>query len=187
MPNVLLGGVDPTRCRVLAIDPAVKNDSFGMAVGYLDQAGHPVVDGVTKFRKSDGDAFLRPSEIREFLDRVIPALGVNVLIHDTWMFPELLEYVQTKYGVMTVKHIVRKEDYDRWREMQSNGTVRVVYDEELKREAERLIVVNENHPRTDHPFGGSKDMADCVANVIWYLSTQKMVSMDPGLVMLHVI
>lgn len=187
MPNVLQGGVDPTKCRVLAIDPAVKNDSFGMACGYLDLAANPVVDGVIKFRKSEGDVFLRPSEIRDFLDRIIPALGINILIHDTWMFPELIEYVQTKYGVMTVKHIVRKEDYDRWREMQSSGTVKVVHEEELKKEAERLIVVNEKNPRTDHPFGGSKDMSDCVANVIWYLTTQEMVSLDPGLVMLYVI
>lgn len=188
IPNVLQQLEGVPKQRVLAIDPAVKNDSFGMATGYIDELGHPVVDGVIKFRKREGDAYLRPSEVRDFLDKIIPKLGISVVVHDTWMFPELLEHMADTHGVLTVKHIVRKEDYDRWREMQSNGHVKVVYDEELKREAERLIVTGStNNPRTDHPFGGSKDMADCVANVIWFLTTQQLVSNDPGLVVLHVI
>ena len=46
-----------------------------------------------------------------------------------------------------------------------------------KREAERLQVINEKNPRVDHDMHGSKDMADCVANCIWYVTTQSPVNM----------
>jgi hypothetical protein len=89
-----------------------------------------------------------------------------------------------------VKHIVSKEDYDRWKEQQSEDfptPVRVVYDEQLKYEAENLLVINERNPKVDHPFGGSKDTADCVANVIWYLSTVQPTNLLPDSISLRII
>lgn len=179
------------KSRVLAIDPAVTNDRFGIACGYLDNmTGGISVDGVHKFTKKEGDAFIRPSEIRAYLDYVIPRINANVFIFDTWMYPEIIEHVIDTYGMEFIKHIVGKEDYDRWKEQQSDdypNPVRVVYDEHLKYEVENLLVVNGRTPRVDHPFGGSKDVSDCVANVIWYLSTSQPVDMYPDTISLHVI
>lgn len=177
---------DYTALRVLAIDPAVKNDSFGMACAYQDLNGHPIVDGAIKFQRQDGQSIISPSMIKEYIDLVIPKLNINAFVFDTWMFPDLVEHVNVKYGIGPVKHIVRKEDYDLWRSMQENDQLTVVYDNDLKREAERLQVYNEKNPRVDHDLQGSKDMADCVANCIWYLTNNKMVSMNPGFVLLKV-
>ncbi len=170
IPNVLhtMVSPNPSTQRVCAIDPAVMNDAFGIAVGYMHN-GRYIVDGVTKYRRGENSPFISPKDISDYLDKVYKMLGVSVLIHDTWMFPEIIENAQNKYGIRTEKHVVRKEDYDRWREFQQAGLVDVVSNDELVTEAKSLVVVNEK--RVDHPFKGSKDMADCVANVLWCLST----------------
>ena len=176
--------------RVMAIDPAVKNDGFGIAVGRVDNNGGFIVDGVKKFVKEEGDPYISPIEIRAFLEKAIEKLNVNHFVYDTWMFPDLVEHVKIKYGIEGIKHIVGKEDYDRWREMQNNpeNPVTVVHNDDLRREAEALVVTDSgSKPRVDHPFGGSKDMADCVANVIWFLSTQNVQSQISDLVVFKVI
>lgn len=176
--------------RVLAIDPAVKNDAFGMAVGRVDSNGGIVVDGVIKFVKREGDPYISPMEIRAFMEMAIEKLNISYLVYDTWMFPDLIEHVRIKYGIEGVKHIVGKEDYDRWREMQSNleNPVTVVYDDDLRRETDALMVISTgNRPRVDHPFGGSKDIADCVANVIWFLTNNIMHTQKLDVVVFKVI
>lgn len=189
MPNVLKDiyeGIPVTtpRFHVLAIDPATKNDSFGIACGYKNSDGTLTIDGVWKFQKREGDMFIMPSDIRNFLDKAIPQLGVSCLVHDTWMFPDILEHVMRRWGVPIEKHVVKKPDYDRWRSFQESGQAKVVYDDNLKWEAERLNVVGE---KVDHPYAGSKDMADCVANVMWYLTEYKPIDLKPGVAITYVI
>lgn len=162
--------------RCLAIDPAVTNDSFGLACGYMSPlTGGIVVDGVTKFSKEEGNAYIIPSEVKAFIDEAIPRLNVNHFVFDAWIFPDLVEHVQVKYGIVAEKHVVDKETYDLWRGLhRGDGEIplSVVEDDDLRREAENLIAIKASKPRVDHPFGGSKDVSDCVANVIWYLKTQ---------------
>ena len=146
------------RSRVMAIDPAVKNDGFGMSCGYQDEHLY-VVDGAIKFTKDDGASYIKPSDIWSFMERAIPKLNINELVFDTWMFPEIIEKVEEKFGITAQKHIVEKEDYDRWRELQNSEEgdfkVMVVEDEELKREAEDLLVINNpRKPKVDHPYSG---------------------------------
>lgn len=170
------------KSRVCSIDPAVKNDSFGISVGWKDNLTEKVViDGVRRFQRLEGDAYIKPSDVKAFLDRIIEPCGVFALVFDTWMFPELIEHVETKYGIETYKHIVGKEDYDRWREQQETGMVEVVNDDVLRYEAENLRVIESNRTRVDHPFGGSKDMADTVANTLWFLSTHESTNYVPAL------
>jgi hypothetical protein len=176
--------------RAMAIDPAVKNDGFGIAVGRVDPSGGIIVDGVKKFMRREGDPYISPMEIRAFVDVAIQKLGVNYLIYDTWMFPDLIEHVKIKYGIDGVKHIVGKEDYDRWREMENNpeNPVTVVYNDDLKRETDSLVITSAgSKPKVDHPFGGSKDVADCVANLIWFFTQHNVVDQMPDLVVFKVI
>ena len=65
-------------------------------------------------------------------------------------------------------HIVRKEDYDAWKEAAYQRKVRLPRYEPLVRELKGLQVVNER--RVDHPRGGSKDVADAVVNCWWLAS-----------------
>ena len=169
MTNVLHPGYrDPMpTMRVMAIDPAVKNDCFGVAVGRRRNDGTVVVDGAIKWRKKEGDIIIKPSEIKKFLEEAIVRLGIHTLVFDVWMFPDVIEMAQNM-GLNCQKHIVMKEDYDNLRSLMSQQKCSVVYDLELKKELDELEIKGEK--RVDHPLNGSKDCADCVANVVWALT-----------------
>lgn len=168
---VLKGRVYP---HVMAIDPAWRNDSFGIGCGYLNN-GEIIIDGVRKFQKANKDEeYIRPSDIRNFIVPAIKALNVDAFIYDTDLTPELVEYIDDELGAEVIKHIVTKEDYDRWRELQDGGfetSLRVVYDDFLETECNQLIVqvTDTGRRKTNHTQYSSKDVADTVANCIWYL------------------
>jgi len=159
---------DTNYLRVLAIDPAVRNDAFGLAFGYLAEDGTVVIDGAYRFTRETDQPFISPKEIKQFLYSIVTRYNIFAVVFDTWMYPELIEWMQDELGLIVVQHIVKKEDYDRWKEMQDESTVRVCEYDILRKEAESLLVINDK--RVDHPYGGSKDVSDCVANVIWMLT-----------------
>jgi hypothetical protein len=173
MPNVLF---DPNAYsgkfnHVLAIDPAVKNDAFGMATAYYDfNRDMIVVDGVHDFRRQDGDARIDSNKVRGFIDRIIPQLNIDTVLHDVYMYPELLDHIENDLGVELIFHQVDKVDYDFWKDLQARNKTEVCHHDLMKYEAERLIVKRlATKDRVDHPSSGSKDMADCVASCISYL------------------
>jgi hypothetical protein len=153
--------------RVCSIDPAVTNDYFGVACGYRTHTGKIIIDGVHKFEKFDGDIYIKPSEVQDFIKRGIRSLNFYALVFDTWMYPDLVEMVEDQYGLDTEKHITNKETYDSWREKQGAQTVEIVHNDFLQREVNNLLVINDK--RVDHPRSGSKDVADAVCNAIWFL------------------
>jgi hypothetical protein len=180
MPNVLLNPeLAKRKLRVMAIDPAVKNDAFGVAVGYRDVDDRVIVDGAIKFRRLDGDPIIKPSMIREYLNKHMMILGVHTLVTDVWMYPDIIEMAQMK-GVNVVQHIVKKEDYDLIKSLISSNKLDIVYDQELKLEFDQLEVKGGVKPRVDHPLSGGKDSADCVANVVWHLNNNDLPSMNLG-------
>lgn len=164
--------------RVMAIDPAYKNDAFAVAVGYR-RGNHIIIDGVKRFTKMDDwDAIIRPSDIRLFIEENVRKLNVISFIHDTHMYPEILESMKYKFGIQPIQHHSLNEDYNRWREYQDHRlndiTLTVVYNEFLEREARGLLVQKQGQSgkvRTDHPHGGAKDISDAVCNCIWFLGT----------------
>lgn len=177
-PNVLVNPefAVPGKMRVMAIDPAVKNDSFGVAVGYRAGNDRIVIDGATKFRRVDGDPIIKPSMIRDYMNKWCPELHIYALVHDTWMFPDIIEEAQLR-GIMTEQHIVKKEDYDLVKSLLDSNRLDIVYDQELKLEFEQLEIKGGAKPRVDHPLSGGKDTADCVANVVWYLENSSPVNL----------
>jgi hypothetical protein len=162
-------------CRALSIDPAVTNDRFGIACGYAIPRGPFIVDGVSYFKKRDGDPYIMPSDVREFIIEAVPRCNIKKFMFDAWMFPEINEMMAKKFGIIAEKHIVGYEDYDRWRSYQSKNAarpVRICYHKELKQEAEALIVTESGKgKKVDHQSGGYKDMCDCVANLLWYFNS----------------
>lgn len=169
--NVLMEPIrvpDVRRPRIMAIDPAVKNDSFGIAVGYKTGERF-VVDGAIKFARNEGDAIIKPSTIRNFIKKSISPLQVYMLVHDTWMYPDIIEEV-TNMGIITQQHIVKKPEYDLVKSLMNSDKLDIVMEPNLKLEMEQLIVKGGMRPNVDHPPNGSKDTADCVANVVWYLN-----------------
>jgi len=194
MPNVLkIPGYrdkEPVS-RVMAIDPAIKNDGFGIACARRDNMGNIIVDGAMKFTRKDGKATISPDDVSQFIYSAIPRLNINAFVFDTWMFPNIIVDVQTRFGIEPTKHIVNKEDYDRWRGLQEmpnqDYRLMIVEDEDLQREGDRLLVKSGDTrlPRVDHPFTGSKDIADCVCNCIWFLETQQVMDKTPPILILE--
>ena len=177
--------------RVLSIDPAVKNDSFGIACGFRDLNNNIVIDGVHKFTKETGEAYISPSEVSAYIMSVIPRLNINSLVFDTWMFPNIIEDVHVRYNIVAEKHIVDKSSYDMWRGLQEepgNFRLMIVADDDLQREGDNLVVKSDDTkvPRVDHPFNGSKDLADCVCNCIWFLTMKEQVVQVPRIADLYV-
>jgi hypothetical protein len=189
MVNVLKSDYVPPQpvMRVMAIDPAVKNDAFGLACGYKDYNGDIIIDGVRNFKKLEGDPLISPKEVEGFIYDKIPKLNINYFVFDTWMFPNIIENIRLQFGIEPEKHVVSKEDYDRWRGLQNTpGDYRlhVVQDDELEKEVNDLIIKSGESikPKVDHQVSGSKDMADCVANCIWYLTDREMEVLLPNTV-----
>lgn len=162
--------------RFMAIDPALKNDTFGIAVGYRGADNIIYIDGVLKYRKKEGSPIITPSEVKKFVKDAITATGVHTLIYDIYMFPDILEMAENM-GVLTQKHIVRKADYDTLRSLMEQKLCVVVHDLELKKEFEELE--NKSEVKCDHPLSGSKDAADCVANLVWAMTEMEEPELTP--------
>jgi len=180
MPNVLKPLVPQAnnKARFMALDPALKNDTFGMAVGYRGMDGIIYIDGVLKYRKKDGAPVISPSEVKKFVEQAITTLNVHTLIYDIYMFPDIIEMAE-RHGVITQQHIVRKADYDSMRSLMEQKMCVIVHDVELKKELEELE--NKSEKRCDHPLTGSKDAADCTANIVWGITEMEEPEMNANI------
>jgi len=166
--------------HVMAIDPAAQNDSFGASCGFLyDNTIY--VDGAIKFFKPlSKDSYIKPSDIQNYINDQIPRLNVYAFIADTKQYPTILEDVRDKWGLEPIQSFADGQSYNTWRELQNplpdrpkRFNLEVTYDEYLEEECNNLIKVFRGAreiPNVDHPYRGSKDTADAVCNVIWYLA-----------------
>jgi len=177
--NVLLS-IEPFENEyphIIAIDPAATNDSFGMASAYMT-SDKIVIDGARKFEKPLAkESYIKPSDIQEFINIQMERLDTYAFIHDTSQYPSILEDIQYKWNIDPVQHHVDAESYGLWRELQNDVgdfQLHLVYDDFLKEECENLTYVSRgisNKVNIDHPYKGSKDIADAVCNCIWHLAT----------------
>ena len=159
--------------RIMAIDPAIKKDAFGIACGYKAPSGKIIIDGVHKFTKKDGNIMIMPSDIRNFINRTIPTLNIRVFMHDVWLYSDLIEDI-IKRGIKTEQHIVTHKSYDTWLDLESSNKLSIVYNDDLRLECDKLVIIPGVKPKVDHPSTGSKDMADCCANIIEYLHNNRI-------------
>lgn len=169
--------------HVLAIDPAATSDKFGLAVGYHDHTQNKIiVDGVGSMSKKEGAEYLSPVDVKNHINDIIDHCNVTTLIYDTYMYMEILEFCEKIKGVTIEKHIVDKPDYDRIKELQSYGSLDVIFNEYVQHEFKNLITKQlATKIRVDHSPTSSKDIADCVANVTWYLNLEQDNNFKPRL------
>ena len=167
--------------HVVAIDPAWKNDAYGVATGYYDyRRGVTIVDGVINLKKDDDQKYLLPSSVKKYISAICANLNATTMIYDVMISPEIVEFCEYTKNMRVVEHIVDTPDYDRWRDDQESGEIEVVYNEMLKYEAERLIRKKlATKIKVDHPKDGSKDMSDCVANIHWFFNSENDVVQRP--------
>jgi len=180
-PNVLAmiaEGIRPVPepfTYMLAGDPALRHDAFGLALAHKEEDRF-IVDGVYRFVP---DKEIDPDEVKDFVLRVLDIYPVTHVVFDTWSFVHVQKAIQMK-GAKVVNHIVRKADHDRVKELFYRKKLDVPRDDALRYELENLIIKPSG--KVDHPRGGSKDVADALANVIWALHEIKKERIVFGLV-----
>ncbi len=66
--------------------------------------------------------------------------------------------------------MVKKEDHDRVKMRLYYKKIRICPFEPLRQELQSLRIINAK--KVDHPKGGSKDIADALANAVWALESK---------------
>lgn len=164
--------------HVMAVDPAHRNDSFGLSTAYR-YGNDLIVDGVTKFTKKKGEEpYIKPSDIEKFVLSWVEPLNIETFIYDVDLILGLVEILERDYGITCIKHRADEEAYGRWvsaNDGLSDFNLHLVYNESLQREAKQLMkskTQGRGQLKIDHPFMGAKDCSDTVANCIWYLANR---------------
>ena len=133
---------------VLAGDPAIRHDAFGLAIGH-----------------KEGD---------EFIIDVASVLPVRLAVFDTWHFALTQDMLRHK-GIRVVNHVVKRQDYDALKELLHLGKITLPDYPQLFQELSQLMVLPSG--KISEPRGGHKDVADAVCNVIWGLKQRRAYSL----------
>jgi len=164
----------PKHPLVLAGDPAKKFDAFGFALAHLEQkepqvpgepTGTVVVDGLYRLKPTKKRE-LDPIMIKDRILKLCKSYPIRLVVFDTWNYPELQESIR-QLGIPVENHVVKKEDHDRVKMRLYYHKIRICPYEPLRQELQALRIINAK--KVDHPKGGSKDVADALANAVWAL------------------
>jgi len=165
---------ETTGITVLSGDPAKKHDAFGLCLARLDLSGPFKPDEPQGTIFAEGLYRLKPTAKRELdpiyvkdkICDIIRKFHVRYAVFDTWNYPEAQETIR-RMGVPVFNHIVKKDDYDRLKRRMYYRSVKLCPYDVLRKELLNLQLINAK--RIDHVRGGSKDVADALANAIWLL------------------
>lgn len=143
----------------IAIDPAVKNDAFGLSVGYKSVNGLSKVIGSTILTAPRNEE-LRTEDVKEIVKPILEALSPQYILFDVYLHSDLLSLCE-RHGCLKIFNQLNLNDWIYTRNDLYSGQLEVPYSEYLWTEFGQLVV--ENGKRVDHPRSGSKDQADSVA------------------------
>jgi len=150
---------------VVAGDPALKNDAFGIAVAHAEP-GMAVVD--LAFRlvpRPELGVEVKAAQVREVFEAICGRVTPDAFVFDVKTFPEMMQDLERVAPVRT--NLVLKEEHDALKERVYSGTVRLPGYPVLVDELKALELVKGE--RVDHRRGRSKDVADAVANAVFNL------------------
>lgn len=150
---------------VLAGDPALKLDSFGVALGR--KVGDTIyIEGSERWSPSGSYKEVDAIALSQHLLDVVTKVPVSIFVSDTWNFPETLQRIRLR-GVFVVNHIVRKPEYDRAKELFHADQLKICDFPYVLKEFKSLGVLQSL--KIVHPRHTGKDCADAIVNCIWAL------------------
>lgn len=152
---------------VLAGDPAFKHDAFGLALSHKEGDEY-ICDGAIRLKHGKE---VSPHEVKRVIMSAIEQLPIRWAVFDTWNFPETIEEIRRK-GVVVLNHVVKKEDYDFFKDKCYEKKAKCPSYSPLEIEFKSLLIRGN---KVDHPRGGSKDVADAVVNSFWVLKEKEEV------------
>lgn len=171
--DVIAGYANYQHC--LSIDPAFRNDAFGIACGYTD-GSRIIIDGARKFTKeNEEEAYIKPSDMENEISSWVERLNVTTLCYDCDLVLNIVEKAEDEWGITTVKNVVGEKEYGMWLSLNDGigeFDLDITYNEYAKREVDQLVKLQlpSGKIRVDHPYGGSKDTCDSICQTIYYLS-----------------
>jgi len=152
---------------IIATDPAAKNDTFGLSVGYVTQDKRLNIIGTTSFSAPKGE-LIDTEKIRKCIRPILEKLYVKYYIFDIYMHSDLVTLVQ-EYGVEAFQHTLTRSDWLRLKDdLRDDPPATKLADfEQMFIEMEQLVDVKEK--KIDHPPKGSKDAVDTVCQITSYI------------------
>ena len=154
--------------NIVGTDPAIKNDSFGLALGHVTTSGDIIIDGSLSFSADRGEE-IKSEDIKQILVPLFEQLPVQYYVFDAYLHGELKDLAET-YGITTFQHYLNIEDWIKTRDALDKGTAQLPLDEQLTKELQYLQLIKAkqvDHPRK-FPDGsqGGKDVADACCQII---------------------
>jgi len=156
---------DPGFDYVLTGDPAIKMDSFGLALGHLTEENKVYIDYVHRIApKLEVD----PTEVVNIINHIKSRFNLQRFIVDQWNYPETIKKVQDS-GIDVVFNVVKLPQHDRLKEAWKLKEIDCYEHEALRIELVNLEI--HRGRKVDHPRRGSKDIADALAQLVWDLTS----------------
>jgi len=152
---------------IIATDPSAKNDSFGLAIGYVTRDNRIVIQGVTSFKAPKGQ-LIDTEKVRRTIQPLLNKFYVRYYIFDIYMHSDLVSLVQN-HGVEAFQHNLNRADWLRFKDdlRDEPPKTRLVPFEQLFDELSQLVDVKEK--KVDHPPKGSKDAADACCQIASFI------------------
>lgn len=163
---------------IVATDPSAKNDTFGLAVGYVTRDNRIVITGVTSFEAPKGQ-LIDTGKVSTTIKLLLSKLYVRYYIFDIYMHSDLVSLVQN-HGVEAFQHTLNRADWLRFKDDLREEPVktRLVPFEQLYTELTQLVDVKEK--KIDHPPKGSKDTADACCQISSFIRrNEEKMQTDP--------
>ena len=168
--------------RYVHIDLALTKDACGFAMGHLEDGNRAVIDLVIRVEARKGEE-IQFSDIREYIYLLSTRkFNIKLISYDGWQSVDSRQILQAKgYEAVYLSIDRNMEAYDQYKSFMYQEKLDlpwIEYEELEKRNpqnpAEWLIKESENlecikAKKVEHPPKGSKDVADAVAGVCFWL------------------
>ena len=153
----------------VTVDPAIKHDAFGLAVGYLSINEEAKCIGSTVFKAAYNEE-IHTEDIKKVLRPIFEKLHVKYYIYDVYLHSEL-QQLAAEHGITCIQHNLNVNDWVYTRNDLYNGVLSVPYSDYLWKEFRELTVIKDK--KVDHPRSGSKDEADAVCQFNSFIRRQQ--------------
>lgn len=147
---------------IIGTDPSVKNDAFGLSIGYYTGDYNVKIVGSTIFKSNRGEE-IDSEPIKTIIKDLCESLPVKYYVFDAYLHSDL-QVLSSKYGLRNLQHNLNLNDWIFTRNDLYDGTATIPYSEYLFRELKQLFI--ERNKRVEHPRSGGKDQADSIAQII---------------------
>lgn len=172
MPTLSIDELKPANDAVfyiIALDPSIKHDAFGLSVMYLSTDDVIKVVGTTVFTAERGDE-LKTSTIGNIIEPICATLPVRAMVFDIYMHSELHDIAKNR-GIRVEQHNLDLKDWIMTRNDFEEGRAFTPYSDYLFKEMRELLVLNGK--KVDHPRSGSKDQIDSIAQGISFIRREQ--------------